>query len=61
MKDLSTMEQQLFSIGEMEERLIATMMTYPELYNPSCRDHKDTNRRGVVWSCVVIQVGISGW
>ncbi len=36
-----------FSISEMGERLTAAVMTYSELYNASCRDYKDTNRRGV--------------
>ncbi|XP_035282126.1 uncharacterized protein LOC118231887 isoform X1 [Anguilla anguilla] len=43
----------------MEERLIAAVMTFPELYNPAMREYKDGNRRAVAWRCIALQVPIS--
>ncbi|XP_051241502.1 transcription factor Adf-1 [Dicentrarchus labrax] len=44
---------------KMEERLIAAVKTFPELYNPAMREHKDVHWRAVAWRCIAPQVGIS--
>ena len=36
----------------MEERLIAAVMNYPELYNPALQEYKDVNRRALAWHCI---------
>ncbi|CAL8271685.1 unnamed protein product [Lota lota] len=43
----------------MEVRLIAAVMSYPELYNPAMREYKDVNRRADAWRCIALEVRIS--
>ncbi|XP_044202697.1 transcription factor Adf-1-like [Thunnus albacares] len=43
----------------MEERLIAAVTTFPELYNPAVREYRDIGRRAVAWRFIGFQLGIS--
>ncbi|KAM7419010.1 hypothetical protein PAMA_016227 [Pampus argenteus] len=44
----------------MEERFIAKVMTFPELYNNTfdMREYKDINQRALIWRRIGLQLGI---
>lgn len=44
----------------MEERLIAAVSDYPELYNSTINSYKDAARKAKAWRAVSLQVEIPG-
>lgn len=44
----------------MEERLIAAVSDYPELYNSTLNSYKDSARKAKAWRAVSLQVEIPG-
>ncbi len=44
----------------MEERLIAAVSDYPELYNSTINSYKDVARKAKAWRAVSLQVEIPG-
>ena len=44
----------------MEERLIAAVADYPELYNSTLSSYKDADKKAKAWRAVSLQVELPG-
>ena len=56
-QSLSNLEQEK-KMAALEEKLAEAVRQFPVLYNKSCRDFKDNNKKRVAWEDVAKQVGL---
>ena len=56
-QSLSNLEQET-KMAALEEKLAEAVRQFPVLYDKSCRDFKDNNKKRVAWEDVAKQVGL---
>ena len=56
-QSLSNLEQEK-KMAALEEKLAEAVRQFPVLYDKSCRDFKDNNKKRVAWEDVTKQVGL---